>query len=167
MMCEDVQTSLSAYYDEELTTEENRSVLLHLHDCAECATLAKNFHALSQLAQEAFDSLTAPDDFESRVLFRIENSIRSHQTFRIQLATIWNTVLLLAMTSVVILSPVGTFLWSIALVCSRLVRHLYMLLIMSVFGQGWLLTGVVATVGCLLAVGSIRAMGRLMRKVAL
>lgn len=166
MICREVQKLLSAYLDGELIPEEAQVVSQHLDSCTECAALIHELEDVSSLFRSAFPLLEVSSTFEAMVMSRIDETIQQHQTFRITAASVWNSVALLALTGIVLLSPVGAFLWGIAHVMVRLVRHLYMLLVMTMFSQGWLIAGIVVTVGFLLAVWSISAMRRLMHKVA-
>lgn len=166
MVCNKVQELLSAYLDDELTPGETQFVRQHLDICVECTAFLDKLEEVSTLFHTAFPPVEAPGPFEVMVMSQIDKTIQEHHSFRIKAALLWNSATLLVLACVVILSPVGVFLWGIAHVMVRLLQHLYVLLFVTLLGQGWLVAGIVAAAGFSLAVWSIMAMGRLMRKLA-
>lgn len=166
MICNEVQELLSGYHDGEITVEEEKLVRQHLKLCTDCTARLYEIQEISNSFRVAFSSQDKPLSFEAIVMSRIDEAIQAHQTFRIKVASVWNSIVLLALTGIVLFSPTGLLLWGIASVMMRLLRHLYILLIMTIFGQGWLTVGIVTVLGLLLAGWSVTEIRRLMRNIA-
>jgi hypothetical protein len=70
MNCEDVRLSFIDYIDKKLTAEEERNLLSHIENCAECR---EEFEELKKLVidmDESSEAISVPEDFMSNVRSR-------------------------------------------------------------------------------------------------
>ena len=123
MHCDDVQTHLSSYLDDELTLALGEQITEHLQHCSACRTSYQTLEALSAQIRTALAAVAMPPGLETRIVASIlaESRYPRHDISR------WITLAVLSVLTLAIIlvgySPLGIFTWSVIRVVVGITWH--------------------------------------------
>ncbi len=109
MNCESLEELLSAYIDGELSESEKMAVSLHLDECPRCRKVVHDFRGMSEIVQESFGTVFAPEAFEQLVAQNIVEIQQGIQTRRLSLIYLASAIFGFFVILSLSISPVGHF----------------------------------------------------------
>ncbi|GMA50402.1 hypothetical protein GCM10025857_17590 [Alicyclobacillus contaminans] len=151
---------ISAYVDGELREAERVMVREHLHHCESCRELAKMFESLSARIESTFMDLSAPPAVEAAIMQQLGWGRQATQGLRLIWVVVCSAALMMALAVGGGLAMGVGGCWRLFRILSHMLRGANLLVIRTVFGQGWLglaamLLGMGMVVICVVAIGRV------------
>jgi len=110
MNCESVEDLLSAYMDDELSTNDCHSLEEHLKTCSHCQNVLYELQETSRMVKVAWAEEQPRADFEQRIIQTVQASQQRTQVRRLSILYLLSALFGVITLTSVLVSPLGIFL---------------------------------------------------------